>query len=362
MVHLLALLLLVFGTHAAAHAAGPPPLGSLSARGAPVSSPECGDGAAGRRHTIDEIEQTCDAVDRPPARPGRLAGHDASKRQGRSRERTTRRTSLSVVIPTRDRPALLRRALGSFAHADPSLEIIVVDDGSIAVNAVANRSACERLPGCRYIALSSSRGASAARNHGLRLSQGAYVWFLDDDDYATGRTVADVLQAVTARTEPEILLMPRNTLLGGTLIGQTIPADERDKRERYRRIGIEVTSSCALFPRSVLTELNGWDEDLTALQDTDLLLRAAEFATFASLRTEPVMVDTSSPDRISYTVFASLLGKARFLRKHWHRLPLGRRLGYIAQILCCMPLIRALRLRWQLAIIRKARQPSLRTE
>jgi hypothetical protein len=50
-----------------------------------------------------------------------------------------------------------------------------------------------------------------------------------------------------------------------------------------------------LFPRAILTALGGWDETLLALQDTDLLLRAAAITTFARLRAEPVRVDTARP-------------------------------------------------------------------
>src|SRR5207247_1813494 len=43
-----------------------------------------------------------------------------------------RQSSISVVIPTRDRPMSLRRCLGALAEQLPleDLEVIVVDDGS----------------------------------------------------------------------------------------------------------------------------------------------------------------------------------------------------------------------------------------
>jgi hypothetical protein len=82
---------------------------------------------------------------------------------------------------------------------------------------------------------------------------------------------------------------------------------------------------------------------------------AAEITTFVPLPTEPVRVDTGAPDRITYAVFASLIGKAWFLRKHWRRLPIRRRLGYMAQILVCAPLLRALMRRWKVAALRRQR-------
>jgi hypothetical protein len=225
------------------------------------------------------------------------------------------------------------------------LEVVVVDDGSTSDNAELNQWACQELAGCQYLRLPSSLGACAARNHGLRLSLGAYLWFLDDDDYATDRTVADVLDAVSAGTDSKVLLMPRTVILHQTAIAHDVPVDEPEKLERYRQSGIEVTTSCAIWPRSVLGRLNGWDETLPALQDTDLFLRAATIAEFGYLATEPVRVDTSALDRITHSFVDGQMGKMRFLHKHWHLLSVRRRLRYLMQIAICTPLFRAMRLK-----------------
>jgi Glycosyl transferase family 2 len=136
---------------------------------------------------------------------------------------------------------------------------------------------CERvLAVCRHLRRPISRGASAARNHGFRPSRGAHVWFMDDDDYATQPTVADALRAIGAGSGARILLMPRSLVLEETAIERRVAVGEADKFERYRRFGIEVTILCALFPRAVLEQLDGWDETLRALQDADLFLRAAK--------------------------------------------------------------------------------------
>jgi glycosyltransferase involved in cell wall biosynthesis len=247
---------------------------------------------------------------------------------------------------------LLRRALGSFAGASGRLELIVVDDGSAADRAELNQAVCRELPGCRYLRLPASGGASAARNRGFRISQGAHVWFMDDDDYAAPSTVAEVLRALGAGAGEAIVLMACDVVLGATPIERRVPVNEADKLERYRRFGTEVTTSCAVFPRAVLERMNGWDESLRALQDTDLFLRAAEVAQFVYLACEPIRVDVSAPDRITYAFFESQIGKLQFLRKHWHRLPLRRRLRYIGQVLTCTPLLRAAKLRKRLATAR----------
>lgn len=88
---------------------------------------------------------------------------------------------LSVVIPTRDKAALLARTLAAL-HAqrlDEPWEIVVVDDasgdGTPALLAAA--------PGARLRVVTCPRnvGRAAARNLGWRAAAGRWVLFLDDD-------------------------------------------------------------------------------------------------------------------------------------------------------------------------------------
>lgn len=260
---------------------------------------------------------------------------------------------LSIIIPTKDRPGLLSRALRALGNSAIGLEIFVVDDGSTPENASQNRSVCRASDNCDYVCFSRSRGAPTARNHGLAASRGAYVWFMDDDDYASPRTVDDVLQSIRTCPAPnEVLLLPRSRILDGTRIHLDIPAEEANKFERHRRFGIEVTTSCAVFSRDVISKIGGWDESLCALQDADLFLRAAGVAVFRCLKTEPVCVDVGHATRITFSFSKSQLGKLQFLRKHWRILPARRKLRLALSVVFCAPLTRKLRLRRRLAAVR----------
>jgi len=93
------------------------------------------------------------------------------------------RPPVTVVIPTHNRSGLLSQALNSVLAQEGTgeyfdLEVIVVDDGSSDDTA----SLVARYPSVRYVRLEPSRGASAARNVGIKASTGRYIAFLDDDD------------------------------------------------------------------------------------------------------------------------------------------------------------------------------------
>jgi glycosyltransferase involved in cell wall biosynthesis len=87
---------------------------------------------------------------------------------------------VSVVVPTRDRLPLLRRALGGVdAQGFRDFEVIVVDDGSSDGTSEWIRS---NRADIRLLASTESAGASAARNRALPGIRGELVAFLDSDD------------------------------------------------------------------------------------------------------------------------------------------------------------------------------------
>lgn len=87
---------------------------------------------------------------------------------------------ISVIIPTRDRPDLLVRAIASVRRQSFSdIEMIVVDDG----NGDGARAA-RAFDFCRVVALATGgTGQVPARNMGVGAASGGYVAFLDDDDW-----------------------------------------------------------------------------------------------------------------------------------------------------------------------------------
>lgn len=89
----------------------------------------------------------------------------------------------SIVIPTFNYAGYLSRALESIlAQEGEDFEIIVVDDGSTDNTEAVVREYEARSQGkVRYV-IQENQGPAAARNHGIRLSTGQYVLFLDADD------------------------------------------------------------------------------------------------------------------------------------------------------------------------------------
>jgi glycosyltransferase involved in cell wall biosynthesis len=91
------------------------------------------------------------------------------------------RPDISVVIPTRGRPALVPRAVRSaLAQTHRDIEVIVVVDGPDPVTRDALAEHADRR--LRVIELDRSGGAPAARNIGVRHATAEWTALLDDDD------------------------------------------------------------------------------------------------------------------------------------------------------------------------------------
>ncbi|ODT45668.1 MAG: hypothetical protein ABS70_02615 [Nitrospira sp. SCN 59-13] len=93
------------------------------------------------------------------------------------------RPLVSVIIPTYNRAPLLKTAIASALNQERAgdlfdVEVIVVDDCSPEDMSPI----VAKFPGVRYIRLPENRGASGARNAGIKEARGKYVALLDDDD------------------------------------------------------------------------------------------------------------------------------------------------------------------------------------
>lgn len=104
---------------------------------------------------------------------------------------------VSIIVPTRNRPAALREALASLsgqtAVADQT-EVIVVNDGGMNI-APTVQSVRDLGLDAHLVNHSRRRGLPAARNSGLERARGEFVGFLDDDDVLLPGHLSTALKA-----------------------------------------------------------------------------------------------------------------------------------------------------------------------
>ena len=91
---------------------------------------------------------------------------------------------ISVVVPVYNAGPYLKRCLDSLAaQTYPRWEAILVDDGSTDGSGQVCRGYAQRDERFQYARLPANRGPSAARNEGVGRAAGAFISFVDADDY-----------------------------------------------------------------------------------------------------------------------------------------------------------------------------------
>jgi glycosyltransferase involved in cell wall biosynthesis len=192
--------------------------------------------------------------------------------------------TLSVVIPTCNRPALLAEAVRSVVDAVAGstvvLQVIVVDDGEQpGASDIAAAHGATFLRG-------SGVGVSAARNLGLAAATGAYVGFLDDDDvWVAGYPIAQ-LQLLAAR--PEIDAVVSRMMMGDDqarpVFGPLPPEPLDDSASMYRQFldYVPVVGSL-LVRRAAVDRVGGFDTGLVGAEDWDWGLRLARTCDIAAV-------------------------------------------------------------------------------
>jgi len=178
---------------------------------------------------------------------------------------------VSIVIPCFNAEPFIGEAIESaLGQTYPHKEVIVIDDGSTDQSLEVIRSFGDRL---RW-ETGPNRMACAARNRGLELANGEFVQFLDADDLLhVDKLEKQVPQALANR--PQIVYCQWTSELieegAGNLQSSSLTYPD-PVVQALRKI---IQTSASLYPVSMLSEVQGWREDLTCAQDFDLNLRLA---------------------------------------------------------------------------------------
>ncbi|KAB2351553.1 bifunctional glycosyltransferase/CDP-glycerol:glycerophosphate glycerophosphotransferase [Actinomadura rudentiformis] len=122
------------------------------------------------------------------------------------RSASTTTPSLSVIVPAHRVQGYIRQCLESILACDlPNLEVIAVNDASPDRCGEILDEIAARDPRVRVRHLTENVGLGEARNIGLDMATGDYVWFFDSDDYATEGAVQAIVERL-AQTRPDVLL------------------------------------------------------------------------------------------------------------------------------------------------------------
>lgn len=208
---------------------------------------------------------------RSPALPSRaelaLVGNRAAVRDERVNE-----CSVTVVVPVRDRAAMLRQCLAGLGVVHP---VVVVDDGSRDPDALADIAAAHsatlvRRPHCG--------GPAAARNSGLAVVRSELVAFVDSDCIAPAGWIEELVphfaDPLVAAVAPRILALESSTSAGryGEVAGSLDMGAREGRVVPGSRLAY-LPSAALLVRRDALRDIGLFDEGLRYGEDVDLIWR-----------------------------------------------------------------------------------------
>jgi hypothetical protein len=210
---------------------------------------------------------------------------------------------VSVVLPTRNRAALLPRAIASVrAQAYPTWEIVLVDDASTddtpaVVEGLQTELGPDRLRSIR----APQGGVCAARNHALASAKGSLIAYLDDDNTMHPLWLKVVVWAFAQRPDIDVVY-------GGIVVDDLLRVNRRDAGalpsyhlatfDRGRLASTNLADMGAIAHRPGLPE-GRFDETLREMGDWDLLVRLTREKAPLVLPAIACFYHTDSPNRLS---------------------------------------------------------------
>lgn len=229
-----------------------------------------------------------------------------------------RSPKLSIIIPTHNRPHLLRRAIRSaLAQTLPGIEIIVVDDGSTPPVALPD------YPQIKIIRLDPNQGGAAARNIGAKAAHANWITYLDDDDELLPNMAQLSLEAIAQTNLPKpvgvLSTLAELNPKGQTRKTHTPPTLPKGKHFCLEEIEPHqsfASKQTLVIERQVLLDIGGFDSAFTSRVHTELFLRLNPVCSFIGLPQVTYRLHAHQGPRVSSSLQRRQQNFRRLLAKH----------------------------------------------
>lgn len=241
---------------------------------------------------------------------------------------------VSVIIPTFNRRRTLRRAILSVLNQEyTDLEVLVMDDGS--TDDTPELMATIKDPRVKYVRLKENRGASRARNAGLRLARGEFIAFQDSDDEWLSGKLEQQIAAATAAGPGPVTVFHTKVLYGRDAWGVygprrtcILPVIEPAEALNFHRLVQEIniiSPQALLINREALEVSGGFDESLVNNNDWAFAIELV-YKTNIVFIDEPLVMTYLQHDSIMRLKRSGVRSQLRIMQKLKHYGDLDRKI------------------------------------
>lgn len=192
---------------------------------------------------------------------------------------------VSVIIPTRNRAQYLPLAVQSVLDQTfKNFEIVVVDDASIDNTKETVSNFSDERVHCVY--RSTQGGPSAARNSGIRRSQGETLAFLDDDDLWRPSKLEKQLTFLRANPHLSVVSSGVWTVDVNSAVTRYFipPFDDGSIYPEILRGNFVGNPSMVILRKKCFEKVGMFEESLPAHEDFDMWIRLAKHYQFGCVR------------------------------------------------------------------------------
>lgn len=122
---------------------------------------------------------------------------------------------ISVIVPLYNLENYIEKCINSFISQDfpaENYEIILVNDGSTDGSLQKIEQVQQKFPHHNIVVFTKNNGGpSSARNEGLKLATGRYIWFVDGDDWVTPDSFHKI--SITLSEYPQLDILEFNLIV-----------------------------------------------------------------------------------------------------------------------------------------------------
>ncbi len=188
---------------------------------------------------------------------------------------------VSVIIPTYNRPMLLQRSLQSvLSQSYSNIEVLVIDDAStLDYSDVFKEFEDTRI---QYVRHRQNTGQAASRNTGIRLAQGAYIAFNDDDDVWDNEKLEKQMHRMqSSEGNVGLVFSKYKKILKDGSEKEVLPVNQ--DISQCHRLLLEycfIGTPTVLMKKECIEKSGAFDENLPCLEDWDLWIRVSKYYSF----------------------------------------------------------------------------------
>lgn len=208
--------------------------------------------------------------------------------------------SISVIIPSYNRAAFLGKAMRSVAAQSLKCdELIIIDDGSTDNTPEVVKAFANQAPFPVYYNYQENKGASAARNKGIRKASSDFICFLDSDDrfelYKLERQYKEMIAKESLISHTKEIWFRR-----GKLLNQKKKHQPRQGYIFPECLNMCVVGMSTVMARKKLFNMYGhFDECLPCCEDYDYWLRVSVYEKFHLVDSPLTIKEGGRSDQLS---------------------------------------------------------------